>query len=122
QWSQGLDSNQRYTVLQTVALTTWLPWGVWNLTRGGLRVHRRTSSSVNGTLCVAEPTVRDAPTGWRSIWNSAVQHSSNGDDIVVSPHCTSRIAVCTLPKMNLAKLRSRLLLSMLLGIVVFAGL
>jgi hypothetical protein len=25
-WSQGMESNHRYTVLQTAALTTWLPW------------------------------------------------------------------------------------------------
>src|SRR5205807_4920298 len=24
--SQGMESNHRYTVLQTAALTTWLPW------------------------------------------------------------------------------------------------
>jgi hypothetical protein len=41
-WSQGMESNHRYTVLQTAALTTWLPWAASTArTRQAVRIRAR---------------------------------------------------------------------------------
>ena len=55
-WSQGLDSNQRYTVLQTAALATWLPWD-----RSGrilkVRLRERVKRTSGGPPAPGRPTV-----------------------------------------------------------------
>ena len=43
--SQGMESNHRYTVLQTAALTTWLPWDVSGWPLAASHLGRRSRSS-----------------------------------------------------------------------------
>jgi hypothetical protein len=70
--SQGMESNHRYTVLQTAALTTWLPWDVRGLAlspashTSGVIPRRRRAAYGRGVCqpslpIVARTTFDDAP-------------------------------------------------------------
>ena len=58
-WSQGMESNHRYTVLQTAALTTWLPWDVRDFPlTPACHASGRAPTSVS---CVSQPRRPAAP-------------------------------------------------------------
>ena len=88
-WSQGLDSNQRYTVLQTVALTTWLPWGYLNLTRG-LQALKRVCKRRRPTC----PDMRARPTGAVSCGDRASSFVAGSNDRAGEDACATRRLHC----------------------------